>query len=97
MSSENGFTDHGLDLRTFTFDNSFNRQFYEPVSVASDLAETYCCSQCSNFQDHFEMPKSVYKDGQNEAFTEALSKCIRSTKSDIKVIDILLSSNTTHN
>ena len=64
------------------------------MSVASDLAETHCCSQCSNFQDHFEMPKSVYKDGQNEAFTEVVSKYIRSTKSEIKLIDTSLSSNT---
>ena len=92
MSSENGFTDHSLDLRMFN--NSFNQQFYESVNVASDLAETHCCSQCSNFQDHFEMPKSVYKDGQNEAFTEAVSKYIRSTKSEIKLIDTSLSSNT---
>ena len=74
MSSENGFTDHGLDLRTSN--NSFNQLFYESVSVASDLAETHCCSQCSNFDDHFEMPKSVYKDGQNEGFTEGVSKFI---------------------
>ena len=37
MSSENGFTDHGLDLRTSN--NSFNQQFYKSVSVVSDLAE----------------------------------------------------------
>ena len=91
MSSGNGFTDHGLDLRTFN--NSFNQQFYESVSVASDLDETHYCSQCSNFQDHFKMPKSVYKDGQNEAFTEAVSKYIRFTKSEMKLIDTSLSSN----
>ena len=91
MSSDNGFTDHGLDLTTCN--NSFNQQFDESVSVASDLAETHCCSQCSNFQDHFEMSKSVYKDGQNEAFTEGVSKCITSSNSEIKLIHRSLSSN----
>ena len=62
MSSENGFTDHGLDLRTFN--NSFNQNFYDSVSVASDLAET-----------------------------EGVSKYIRSTKSEIELIDTSLSSN----
>ena len=92
MSSENGFTNHGLDLRTSN--NSFNQQFYESVSVASDLAETHCCSQCSNFQDHFEMAQSVYKDGQNEGFTEGVSKFIKSSKSEIRLIDTSLSSST---
>ena len=90
MSSENRFTDHGLDLRTSN--NSFNQQFYESVSAASDLAETHCCSQCSNFHDHFEMAQSVYTDGQNEGFTEGVSKFIKSSKSEIKLIDTSLSS-----
>ena len=74
MNGEDSFTDNGLDLTTF--DRSIHPEFYESVSVATDLAETYCCSQCSNFEDHFEMAKSVYKDRQNEAFTEAVSKYI---------------------
>ena len=40
------------------------------------------------------MSKSVYKDGQNEAFTEWVSKCITSSNSEIKLIDRSLSSNT---
>ena len=71
MSSENRFTDNGLDLRTFT---SPHQEFYEPVIVFSDYAETHCCSQCSNFDNHLKMASSVYKDGQNEAFTEAVRK-----------------------
>ena len=74
MNGEDGSKDNGLDLRTF--DHSIHPEFYESASVVSHLAETYCCSQCSNFEDHFEMAKSVYKDGQNEAFTEVVSKYI---------------------
>ena len=64
MSNEYPYTNNGLDL------TSSKPDFYQSVS---DYAETHCCSQGSNFDDHLDM-LSVYKDGQNEAFTEAISK-----------------------
>ena len=62
----------GFDLRTFH--ESLDQHFHQSVS---DYAETktHWCSQCSNFDEHLEM-SSVYKDGQNEAFSEAVSKQI---------------------
>ena len=44
-------------------------------SIEHDYAETemHWCSQCSNFDENLDM-SSVYKDGQNEAFTEAVSE-----------------------
>ena len=64
MSNKYPYTNNWLDLTSSMPD------FYQSVS---DYAETYCCSQCSNFDDHLDM-SSVYKDKQNEAFTEAVSK-----------------------
>ena len=65
MSNKYPYTNNGLDLTT-----SIRPDFYQSVS---DYAKTHCCSQCSNFDNHLDM-SSVYKDRQNEAFTEAVSK-----------------------
>ena len=64
MSNEYLYTNNGLDL------TSSMPNFYQSVS---DYAETHCHSQCSNFDNHLDM-SSVYKDGQNKDFTEAVSK-----------------------
>ena len=68
MNNEYPYTNNGLDLTTCH--GSIQPDFYQSVS---DYAEHHCCSQCSNFDDHLDM-SSIYKDGQNEAFTEAISK-----------------------
>ena len=62
----------GFDLRTFQ--ESIDQHFHQSVSDYTET-ETHWCSQCSNFDEHLEM-SSVYKDRQNEAFTEAVSKQI---------------------
>ena len=66
------------------FHDSLEQQFHQSVS---DYAETemHWCSQCTNFDDNLDM-SSVYKDRQNEAFTEAVSKLIN--QFDIKLINI---------
>ena len=70
MSNQHLYTNNKFDLTTFH--DSIDQQFHQSVS---DYAETemHWCSQCSNFDKHLDM-SSVYKDGQNEAFTEAVSK-----------------------
>ena len=60
----------GFDLRTFH--ESLDQYFHQSVSDYAET-ETHWCSQYSNFDEHLEM-SSVYKDGQNEAFSEAVSK-----------------------
>ena len=60
----------GFDLTSFH--ESLDEHFHQSVSDYAET-ETHWCSQCSNFDEHFEM-SSVYKDGQNEAFSEAVSK-----------------------
>ena len=65
MSKEYPYRNNRLDLTS-----SIMPDFYQSVS---DYAKTHCCSQCSNFDDHLDM-SSVYKNGENEAFTEAVSK-----------------------
>ena len=65
MSNKCPYTNNRLDLTS-----SITPDFYQSVS---DYTKTHCYSQCSNFDDHLDM-SSVYKDGQNEAFTEAVSK-----------------------
>ena len=65
MSNKYLYTNNGLDLTS-----SIRPDFYQSVS---DYTETHCCSQSSNFDDPLDM-SSVYKDRQNEAFTEAVSK-----------------------
>ena len=54
--------------------NPLNQHFHQLVSDYTET-ETHWCSQCSNFDEHLEM-SSVYKDGQNKAFSEAVSKQI---------------------
>ena len=55
-----------------SFHESLDKHFHQSVSDYAET-ETHWCSQCSNFDEHLEM-SSVYKDGQNEAFSEAVSK-----------------------
>ena len=62
----------GFNLRTFH--KSLDQLFHQSVSDYTET-ETHWCSQCSNFDKHLEM-SSVYKDGQNEVFSEAVSKQI---------------------
>ena len=64
------YTNNGFDLTTFH--DSIDQQFHQSVSDYAET-ETHWCSQYSNFDEHLDM-LSVYKDGQNEAFTEAVSK-----------------------
>ena len=70
MSNQHLYTNNRFDLTTFH--DSIDQQLHQSVS---DYAETemHWCSQCSNFDKHLDM-SSVYKDGQNKAFTEAVSK-----------------------
>ena len=70
MSNQHPYTNNGFDLTTFH--DSFDQQFHQSVSDYAET-ETHWCSQCSNFDEHLDM-LSVYKDRQNEAFTEAVSK-----------------------
>ena len=70
MSNQHPYTNNGFDLTTFH--DSINQQFHQSVSDYTET-EMHWCSQCSNFDKHLDM-LSVYKDGQNEAFTEAVSK-----------------------
>ena len=65
MSNEYPYTNNRLDLTS-----SIRPDFYQSVS---DYVKTHCCRQCNNFGDNLDM-LSVYKDVQNEAFTEAISK-----------------------
>ena len=62
----------GFDLRTFH--KSLDQHFDQSVSDYAET-ETHWCSQCCNFDEDLEM-SSVYKDGQNEAFSEAVSEQI---------------------
>ena len=61
----------GFDLRTF---HESLDQHFQSVSDYAET-ETHWCGRCSNFDEHLEM-SSVYKDRQNEAFSEAVSKQI---------------------
>ena len=60
------------------------------MNAVSDYTDTHCRSQCSNFDDHLDMMSSVYKEGQHETFTEAVSKYI--TNSEIKLNNMSVSS-----
>ena len=70
MSNQQLYINNGLD--STSFHDSIEQQFHQLVSDYAET-ETHYCSQCSNFDEHLDM-SSVYKDGQNEAFTEAVSK-----------------------
>ena len=70
MSNQHPYTNNRFDLTTFHDSN--DQQFHQSVSDYAET-ETPWCSQCSNFDKYLGM-SSVYKDGQNEAFTEAVSK-----------------------
>ena len=72
MSYQLLYTNNGFDLTIFH--ESLDKEFHESVSDYAET-ETHWCSQCSNFDEHLDM-SSVYKDGQNEAFTEGVSKQI---------------------
>ena len=69
---------NGFDL------TAFHDSLEQSVSDYAET-ETHWCSQCSNFDDNLDM-SSIYKDGQNEAFTEAVSKLINHF--DIKLTNI---------
>ena len=72
MSDQLPYTNNGFDLTIFH--ESLDKMFHESVSDYTET-ETHWCSQCSNFDEHLDM-SSVYKDGQNEPFTEGVSKQI---------------------
>ena len=68
MSNQHLYINNGFDL-TSSHD-SIEQQFHQSVSYYTEM---HWCSLCSNFDENLDM-SSVYKDGQNEAFTEAVSK-----------------------
>ena len=72
MSNQHPYINNGFALTSFH--DSIEQQFHQSVSDYTET-EMHSCSQCSNFDGNLDM-LSVYKDGQNEAFTEAVSKLI---------------------